>query len=147
MQYVNLNKLFLKGETMENISLSNRFYEKNVLKGCKEIFEKMNEKTSKSGHYKICEDSLILPEILAVLLKSGHDLDIFLFDCGACPTACHVQIFSKNDNEEGQIKKISFNGPPNHRMKDAKDYERKILEAKNSIECDSVLRELNNIYL
>ena len=34
-----------------------------------------------------------------------------------------------------------------NRIEDAKDYERQILEAKNSIECDSILCELNNIYL
>lgn len=132
---------------MANISLSRRFYEKNALKGCKEIFQKMNEKTSMSGHYEICENGLILPEILAVLLKSGHDLDIFLFDHGLCPTVCNVKIFSKNDNKEGKIKKISFDGPPNHRIEDAKDYERQILEAKNSTECDSILSELNHMYL
>lgn len=131
---------------MANIKLSKRFFEKNALKGSKEILKKMNKKTSKSGNYEICEDQLILPEILAVLLKSGHSLDIFLFDNGSCPTGCNVKVFSKNDNKEGEIKKISFDGPPNHRIEDAKAYKRKILKAKNSVECDTILRKLNNMY-
>lgn len=132
---------------MSNINLSKRFYEKNALEGCKEIFKKMNEKISLSGYYQISEDNLILPEILAVLLKSGHNLDIFLFDRGLCPTGCNIKVFSKNDNKEGEIVKISFDGPPNHRAEDAKAYKTQILAAKNSIECNKILSELNNMYL
>lgn len=130
---------------MANIKLSKRFYEKNALKGCKEILKKMNKKTSKSGYYEICEDRLILPEILGLLLKSGYDLNIFLFDNGLCPTSCNVKVFSKNNNKEGKIKKISFDGPPNHRIEDAKAYKREILKAKNSVECDIILHKLSII--
>lgn len=131
---------------MSNINLSKRFHEKNALEGCKEIFKKMNEKVSLSGYYQISEDNLILPEILAVLLKTGYNLDIFLFDCGLCPTRCNIKVFSKNDNKEGEIIKISFDGPPNHKIKDAEFYKKTILEAKNSVECANIICELNNIY-
>ena len=58
---------------MANINLSKRFYEKNVLEGCKEIFKEMYSTTSKSGYYIINENNLILPEILAVCLKAGFN--------------------------------------------------------------------------
>lgn len=132
---------------MAYINLSKRFSEKNALEGCKEIFKKMNKKTASSGCYEICEDQLISPEILAVILKSGYNLNIFLFDNGLCPTSCNVKILSKKDNKEGKIVKISFDGPPNHREKDAKAYKRKILEVKNSVDCENILRKLNNMYM
>lgn len=132
---------------MANINLSKRFYEKNVLEGCKEIFKKMDKKISKSGYYIINEDNLILPEILAVCLKAGYDLSIFLTDCGLCPTGCDVRIFNKKDNKEGEIIKISFDGPPNNRVEDSEAYKRQILEAKNSAECEKIINELNKIYL
>lgn len=59
----------------------------------------MNKKVTLSGCYEICEDQLILPDILAVLLKFGHNLNIFLFDNGLCPTGCNIKVFSKNDNK------------------------------------------------
>ena len=132
---------------MANINLSKRFYEKNVLEGCKEIFKEMYSTTSKSGYYIINENNLILPEILAVCLKAGFNLSIFLNDFGSCPTGCNVKIFNKKDNKEGEILKISFSGPPNYRAKDSEAYKRQILEAKDSAECENIISELNKIYL
>ena len=93
---------------MEEIKLSNRFYEKNVLEGSKEILKQMDEKISKTGSYRISTEDFILPEILAVLLKIGNNLEIFLYDRGKCPVICQITIFNKKGNQDGEILKMSF---------------------------------------
>ena len=131
---------------MVKCNLGKRFYEKNVLEGCKEIFEKLKTVTSITGGYIIHQDHLVLPEILWVLLKSGNDLDISLLDRGNCPTGCVIIVFNKKHNKEGEIVKISFDGPPNNRFEEAEDYKRQIIEAKNSLECESILNKLNEMF-
>lgn len=128
---------------MEYIKLSKRFYENNVLEGSKEILKQMDKKISKTGSYKISEEGLILPEILAVLLKTGNDLDIFLYDRGKCPIGCQVTIFNKKENKDGEILKISFDGPVGNRQAELEEYKKQIIEAKNSDICKTVLNELN----
>ena len=128
---------------MEKINLSKRFYEKNVLEGSKEILKKMGEKASNTGSYTICTEGWILPEILAVLLQTGNDLDIFLYDRGKCPVGCNVTIFNKKENEDGKILSISFDGRPGNRKTELDEYQKQILEAQSSEICKAVLKELS----
>ena len=125
---------------MEEIKLSERLYKKNVLEGSKEILKLMDEKISKTGSYEICTEDLILPEILAVLLKIGNNLDIFLYDRGKCPVECQVTIFNKKGNQDGEILYMSFDGPPGNRKEEMEEYKKQIIEAKDSEICKEVLK-------
>ena len=127
---------------MEDIKLSKRFYEKNVLEGSKEILKQMDEEISITGSYEILTEDLILPELLAVLLRTGNNLDIFLYDRGKCPIGCQVKIFNQKENHDGEILKISFDGPPGNRQSELEEYQKQIIEAKNSDICKTVLSEL-----
>jgi len=127
---------------MKDIKLSKRFYEKNAVEGSKKILKKMNKKTSKTGIYNISTNGLILPEILAVLLKTGHNLDIYLQDNGECLMDCNVKIYNQKGDNEGEILRLSISGHPGNKKEEVEEYRRQIEEAQNSEICERVLKEL-----
>ena len=127
---------------MQNINFSKQIYEKNVIKGCIHILKRMQSKVSEDQIYRINTDTPITPEIPALLLKLGFDLEIFLSDNGEISNSLFIRC--KKENREGKIKKISCSGPP-YREKQKKmiaEYEKAVKDYLKSVECDEVLKKI-----
>lgn len=127
---------------MQNINFSKQIYEKNVIKGCIHILKRMQSKVSEDQMYRINTDNTITPEIPALFLKMGFDLEIFLSDDGEILNS--LFICCKKENREGIIKKISCSGPlyGEKQKKMIAEYEKAVKDYLQSAECDEVLKKI-----
>lgn len=127
---------------MQNIIFSKQIYEKNVIKGCIHILKRMQSKVSEDQMYRINTYNPITPEIPALLLKLGFDLEIFLSDNGEINNSLFIRC--KKENREGKIKKISCSGPPygEKQKKMSVEYEKKVKDYLQSAECNEVLEKI-----
>lgn len=123
---------------MQNINFSKQIYQNNVFKGCIHIIKRMQSKVSEDQFYRIDTERTITPEIPALLLKMGFDLNIFLSDDGDISNS--LLISCKNSNTKGHIKFIGVSGPPNSTK--GEEYKKAVQNYLNSKECNEVLKRI-----
>lgn len=122
---------------MQRINFSKHIYEINVYKGCIHILKRMENKIAEDGCYEITTYKPVLPEIVALLLKMGFDLDIYLSKSEDVLNV--LKIYCKKEDLEG-----STNVSYGHCFSRAncEEYMEKVHQYKKSRECEDVLKRL-----
>lgn len=123
---------------MQNINFSKKIYQNNVFKGCVHILKRMQNKISEDQTYEVNTERPIAPEITAVLLKMGFDLDVFLSDRADLYSSIYISC--KNNDTKGKIKSIMCTGEQNSPQKEK--YKSEVKKYYNSKECDLLLKRV-----
>jgi len=121
---------------MQNINFSKNIYQNNVLKGCVHIIKRMQSKISEDQTYEINTEKQVVPEIPAVLLKMGFDLEIFIIDDTRVLNSIYV--YCRKDGKRGRIK--SFSAPYNSGIEEK--YRNEIKRYLDSRESDILISKI-----
>lgn len=123
---------------MQKISLSNEIYNKCVKENAKEILQKLSKAHPNDGTFEVSSSKPLLPELVAIILKAGFDMYLFVSD--AADIRNQTEIYCKKENEIGVIRNLSFESGFN--KKEASLYEEKIKNFLETEECEKILNEI-----
>jgi len=118
---------------MQKINLSNAVYNKCIKENAKQILREISKGQPNDGTFEVNSSKPLLPEIVAIILKAGFDMYLFVSD--DADILNHTEIYCKKENEIGVIQKYSTVG-------DFKNYKEQIITFLETEECEKILNEI-----
>lgn len=123
---------------MQKISLSNEIYNKCIKENAKVILQELSKAHPNDGTFEVSSSKSLLPELVAIILKAGFDMYLFVSDDANILN--NAEIYCKKENEIGVIRQLCFESGFN--KKDAALYEEKIKSFLEAEECKKILNEI-----